>query len=173
MYLLLTAIHLHISISPFLKVTRLKKKHVHLLFKIRTFQIYSQKHRNNGFFLHKGNNKWKIVKVGKTLTHNTLINPGDFFGEEEIISGQARRQKLVAEEDSLCMCLNKDEFLNVFDAQSVVKFQKNFHKKAQNREDLIKFELEKQEQEKRKRVKRFQFFTCRVIFNFMKKKIYI
>jgi hypothetical protein len=74
----------------------------------------------------------------------------------------------VAEEDSLCMCLNKDEFLNLFDAQSIVKFQKNFKLKAQNREDLIKIELEKQEHEKRKRVKRCITFYIKNLIIFRK-----
>ncbi len=60
---------------------------------------------------------------------------------------------MIADEDSLCICLNKDEFLNVFDPSMVVKFQKNFLLKAQNRLDLIKSELEKQESERRKKVK--------------------
>ncbi|CAG9334555.1 unnamed protein product [Blepharisma stoltei] len=62
-----------------------------------------------------GSRQWKLRKITNKFIYplKTLLK-GEFFGESEIISNCTRETRAVALEHSICLVLNKDEFLELF-----------------------------------------------------------
>lgn len=105
-----------------------------------------------------GDALWRKKTVTRTLCYSVLLNEKEWFGENELITGERRQERLTAETETLLLFLTKAAFLEIF-GENDLKLFANFRKTevVANRDYLVN-EIEKTSEEAKARV--IQSLTC-------------